>query len=441
MDYSSSIDYLFSLQRIGARMGTRTVASLLARLGDPQDSYPGVLVAGTNGKGSTAAMLASILKAAGIRVGLYTSPHLVRFEERITVDGDEITPEEVVRMAGVVREQADQMVARGGDDARPSFFETATAMAFRHFRERQVDVAVLEVGMGGRLDATSVADAVLCLFTPIDLDHQEHLGETVEAIATEKAGILKTGGRALTAPQPSEALRTLKRFAAIRGATLHEAEGMWHPFEGPEGSLSLASGTSAFSRIEGIKLPLAGRHQWTNAVLAVAAATRLPGFHQRITEETVRKGLEGVRWPGRCELVGERPALLLDGAHNPAAASVLRSFLVENYTAKGKKVVLIFGAMIDKDLPGILEPLLSCASRVFVTRAETPRAADPAVLETLARRFHSSVLRAPSLSAALSAARDEAGADDAICVTGSLYLVGDVKALLQGREPSFRHAL
>ena len=441
MDYSTSLEYLFGLQRIGARMGTATVSSLLARLGDPQGAYPSVLVAGTNGKGSTAAMLAAILKESGLRVGLYTSPHLVRFEERIAVDGAEISSEEVARLADLVREPAEQMFARGGEAERPSFFETATAMAFLHFKDCRVDVAVLEVGMGGRLDATSVVDAITCLFSPIDLDHREHLGATLEEIAAEKAGILKSGSRALTASQSPEVMKVLQRTAAIRGATLYEAERMWHPLEGPGGTISLVSGLDPSRRIENIRLSLAGRHQWTNAVLAVAAATRLPGLHDKVTEDSIRQGLSAARWPGRCEVVDEHPTLLLDGAHNPAAARVLRNFLLENYTSKGKKVVLVFGAMQDKDLPGIMQPLFSCASRVIVTRAETPRAADPVVLEGMAGRFHPSVLRAPSLSAALSAARQEAGPDNVVCVTGSLYLVGDVKAVLQGREPRSRQAL
>jgi len=441
MDYPRSLEYLFGLQRMGARMGTATVASLLARLGDPQNSYPSVLVAGTNGKGSTSVMLASILREAGLKVGLYTSPHLVRFEERIVVGGKEIPPDDVARLASIVQEQAEQMVARGGDQEQPSFFETATAMAFRHFEEQAVDVAVLEVGMGGRLDATGIVDAITCLFTPIGLDHQQYLGASVEEIAGEKAGILKSGSRALTAPQSPEVMRVLRRYAAIRGATLFEAEQMWRPLEGAGDTMSLVSGMDPSKRIEGLTISLAGRHQWTNATLAVAAATRLPGFHERIDDEAIRRGLAGARWPGRCEVVSDHPTLLLDGAHNPAAAQVLRNFLLENYTSKGRKVVMIFGAMQDKDLSGIMQPLFSCASRVIITRAETPRAADPALLEAVARRHHASVLRAPSLSAALSAAHQVAGEDGVICVTGSLYLVGDVKSLLDGQEPRFRQAL
>jgi len=441
MDYPESLDYLFGLQKMGARMGTATVASLLARLGDPQNSYPSVLVAGTNGKGSTCALLASILREAGLKVGLYTSPHLVRFEERIVVDGTEITPAEVAGLAGIVREQAEQMAARGGEKEQPSFFETTTAMAFRYFEQRAVDLAVLEVGMGGRLDATSVVDAITCLFTPIGLDHQQHLGSTIEEIATEKAGILRSASRAITAPQTPEVMRVLQRCAAIRGATLFEAEQMWRPVEGPGGTLSLVSEMDSSKRIEGLALSLAGRHQWTNATLAVAAATRLPGFHEKVTEDAIRRGLTGTRWPGRCERVSEHPTLLLDGAHNPDAAQTLRNFLLENYTSKGKRVVMVFGAMQDKDLAGIMQPLFSCASSVIITRAETPRAADPVFLEGVARRYHAKVLRAPSLSAALSAARQEAGEEGVICVTGSLYLVGDVKCLLGGQEPRIRQAL
>ena len=441
MDYTQSIEYLFGLQRMGARPGTATMASLMARLGDAQDSFPSVLVAGTNGKGSTAAFLTSILREAGLRVGLTTSPHLVRFEERILVDGTEIPPEEVARLATLLQETSEQMAARGGDEERPTFFESATAMAFCHFREKEVDLAVVEVGMGGRLDATGILDAITCLFTPIDLDHRQYLGEKVEDIASEKAGILRAGSRALTAPQLPEVMQTLQRSAAAQGATLFEAEQTWRPLEGPGGAFCLVAGHDPSRRMDGLTLSLAGRHQWTNAALAAAAATMLPGFHERITEEAIRKGLASTRWPGRCEVVSERPTVLLDGAHNPAAARVLRSFLLENYTSKGRNVVMIFGAMQDKDLAGIMEPLFSCASRIILTRAETPRAADPVVLASLAGRYHASVLRAPSLSAALSAAHAEAGPDDVICVTGSLYLVGDVKSLLEGLEPRLRQAL
>lgn len=441
MNYSESIEYLFSLQRMGARLGTRTVSILLARLGDPQNSYPSVLVAGTNGKGSTAAFLASILRAAGIRTGLYTSPHLVRFEERITVDGEIIPPEETARLVSLVHEQVEQMVARGGETERLSFFETATAMAFRHFQDRQVDLAVVEVGMGGRLDATNVVDAISCLITPIDLDHREHLGSTVGAIAWEKAGILKAGGRAITAPQSPEALEVLKRAAAVRGATLVELDQIWRVVEGTGDALTLVPAADPARRLENLTLALAGRHQRTNAALAVAAATRLPNFQERISEEAIRRGLAEARWPGRCEVVDGRPTLLLDGAHNPASARALRHFLVENYTSKGKKVVMIFGAMQDKDITGMMEVLFPCASRVILTRAETPRAADPVVLESLGRRFKTPAVRAPGLAPALSAARDEAGPDGVVCVTGSLYLVGDVKTLLEGGEPRSRQAL
>jgi dihydrofolate synthase/folylpolyglutamate synthase len=426
---------------MGARLGTQVVSSLLARLGDPQNSFPSVLVAGTNGKGSTAAFLASILRCAGLRTGLYTSPHLVRLEERIVVDGVTIPEEEVARLATRVEEQVEQMAGRGGEETRPTFFESVTAMAFHHFQDRKVDVAVVEVGLGGRLDATSVLDPVTCLFTPIDLDHQQYLGNDVSSIAWEKAGILRSGSRAITAPQSPEAMEVLQRAAAVRGATLAEVEQIWRIAEGEKGTVTLVSGVNSGHRMENLPLSLPGRHQRINAALAAAAAARLPNFHHRIPEEAIRRGLAEARWPGRCEIVEERPTLLLDGAHNPAAARVLRHFLMENYTSRGKKLVMVFGAMQDKDIDGIMEPLFPCAQRVILTRAETPRAADLVLLESLARRHHASAIRAPSLSAALSAARGEAGPDGVVCVTGSLYLVGDVKTLLEGNEPRSRQAL
>ena len=441
MNYPESLDYVFGLQRLGARLGTEVVTKLLDRMGNPQSACPSVLVAGTNGKGSTAAFLASILRCAGLRTGLYTSPHLVRFEERIAVDGETIPPEDLARIATLIREKAEGMVAREGEDFRPSFFETATVMALRHFQDRQVDVAVLEVGLGGRLDATSVVDAVTCLFTPIDLDHQEFLGDDIRSIAGEKAGILKRGSRALTAPQAPEAMEALREAASARGATLLEAEKIWRVIEGEKETMTLASCIEPEKRIENLVLSLRGRHQRMNALLAVAAATRLPGIGGRISGEAIRRGLAETRWPGRCEVAGERPTLLLDGAHNPGSARALRQFLLENYNTAGKKVVMIFGAMHDKDLNGIMEILFPCAQRIILARAETPRAADTTVLEPLARHHHPSVVRAPSVSAALAAARSEAGPDGVVCVTGSLYLVGDVKTILEGGEPRSRQAL
>jgi dihydrofolate synthase/folylpolyglutamate synthase len=236
-------------------------------------------------------------------------------------------------------------------------------------------------------------------------------------------------------------VEVLQRAAAVRGATVMEADQIWRISEGEKGTLTLVSGVDAGQRMENLALSLQGRHQRINAALAVSAATRLPNLRDRIPEDAIRRGLAEAHWPGRCELVEERPAILLDGAHNPGAARALRHYLMENYTSKGKKVVMVFGAMQDKDLNGIMEALFSCAQRVILTRAETPRAADPVVLESLARRHHSSAVRAPGLSAALSAARSEAGPDGVVCVTGSLYLVGDVKMLLEGEEPRSRQAL
>jgi dihydrofolate synthase/folylpolyglutamate synthase len=441
MNYAESLDHVFGLQRLGARPGTEVVTALLDRMGNPQDAFPCVLVAGTNGKGSTAAFLASILRRAGLRTGLYTSPHLVRFEERIAVDGEMIPPEDLARITTLIRGHVEEMVARRGEDFRPSFFETATAMALRHFKDRRVDAAVLEVGLGGRLDATSVVDAVTCLFAPIDLDHQEFLGNDIRSIAREKAGILKRGSRALTAPQAPEAMEALREAAAERGAALLEAEKIWQVLEGEKGTVTLAPRAGPGRRLENLVLSLRGRHQRMNALLAVAAATGLPGIGERISDEAIRSGLAGTRWPGRCEVAGESPTLLLDGAHNPASARALRQFLLESYDPAERKVVMIFGAMQDKDLDGIMEILLPCARRVILARAETPRAADPAVLETLARRHHPSVVRAPDLRSALDSARSEAGPGGVVCVTGSLYLVGDVKTILEGGEPRSRQAL
>lgn len=441
MNYSQSIEYLFSLQRMGARLGTESVTELLDRIGNPHRSFPSVLVAGTNGKGSTAAFLASILQEAGVRLGLYTSPHLVRFEERIRVNGGSIPPEALASLTTQLRAASRGMVPGPGGQEPPSFFETATALAFKFFQEQQVELAILEVGMGGRLDATRVANAGTCLFASIDLDHRQQLGYSLREVASEKACILPPGGLALTMPQPPEVEEVLSAAAAAQGTKLVPADSIWRIHRGSDGRLEIISGLEDGRKIDKIQLSLAGRHQCANATLATACATSMPAFRERVTDSAIRDGLAKTNWPGRCQRVDGKPLVLLDGAHNPAAAQALRYVLMEEFVSRDRPLVLVFGAMQDKDLEGMMERLFPLAKRIFLAQAQTPRAADPMVLESLGRRFNPALVRSPNLSAALSAAREEAGPDGVVCVCGSLYLVGDFLSLLEGTQPRTRQAL
>ena len=418
MNYSESLDYLFGLQRLGARLGTDVVTELLARMGDPQGSFPSVLVAGTNGKGSTAAFLDSVLRCAGLRTGLYTSPHLVRFEERIAVDGGTIPPEEVARIATLLREQADGMVGRGGEARRPSFFETATAMALRHFQDRRVDMAVLEVGLGGRLDATSVVDAVTCLFTPIDLDHQEWLGPDRDSIGREKAGIFRSGRAAVFGGDDPPA--GLVEHADRLGARLLLA--------GRDFKVRLRDGDWDWEGLGrqrlGLPLPaLRGTFQVRNAAAAIAT---LEAVSDRLSLSTValREGLLGVRLPGRFEVFPGPITLIFDVAHNPEAARGLAENLAR-HAAEGGRTLAVFSMLRDKDIAGVARVLAPQISEWFYAPLEAQRAATG---EQLGAALDAAGLGAVAhghadLLAALAAAGAAARHGDRILVFGSFYTV------------------
>ncbi|MGH7429668.1 MAG: bifunctional folylpolyglutamate synthase/dihydrofolate synthase, partial [Candidatus Methylomirabilaceae bacterium] len=341
MTYSEAITYLYGLQRFGVKLGLDNIQQLLAALGDPHRRFPSILVGGTNGKGSTAAFLASILQAAEHRVGLYTSPHLLDFTERIRVGGQEIRKAEVARLTDELRGLvADRFPAAGTSPlpprpvSHPTFFEVTTALAFRHFLRSKVDYAVVEVGMGGRFDATNVLDPQVAVITNIALEHQDHLGKTLGAIAAEKAGIVKAGGHAVTAADAPEALVTIAEACRARGATLLNvhASCRWQirgaDRTGQRFVLSQAGHPSGEFAIQ-----LLGRHQVVNAVTAIAAARLLGEGGAAISEDAIRQGLRRTRWPGRLQFLHGRPLLILDAAHNPAGARALRIFLEDQRIA------------------------------------------------------------------------------------------------------------
>jgi dihydrofolate synthase/folylpolyglutamate synthase len=375
---------------------------VLAALGNPQDDFRSIHVAGTNGKGSTCAMIDAGLRAAGIRTGLFTSPHLIEPTERIVIDGMPVTPRQFERAFDAVHKVA--------GEPHPTYFETVTAMGFWLFREQRVETAVVETGLGGRLDATNVLNPALTVITPIDFDHEAYLGGTIEAIAAEKAGILKAGVPAIFARQRPEAQAVLDQ----RAAELHIPVKRTAQFE-----ICNLHVTARGSEFSGIKCPLAGEHQIENAIAAALALESLG---------VSPKGIEHTIWPGRLEHVSPNPDIILDGAHNPAGARALARYLERFYA--GRKIWMIYGAMRDKavdEIAGILFPL---ASELVLTAPQNARALRPEALRELAGRGRI----APDLLTALELVRAGVSEDDAVIVTGSLFLVGEARALSYNRH-------
>ncbi len=399
--YPESVRFLYALgnEIKTAKLGLERIRKVLAALGDPQRAFRVVHVAGTNGKGSTCAMIDAGLRAAGIRTGLFTSPHLVEPTERIQIDGIPVTTEQFRRAFEVVHEAAEGLDL----DCHPTYFETVTAMAFWLFREMRVHTAVVEVGLGGRLDATNVVQPALAVITPIDFDHENYLGHTIEAIAGEKAGILKAGVPAVFAKQRPEAASVLERCAAERNIRVRHAE------EFVVRDLEIDARGSRFS---GICVPLPGEHQVDNAITAALALEELG---------VAPRGIADARWPGRLEHIAPNPDVILDGAHNPAGARALARYLERFYP--NRKLWMIYGAMRDKavdEIAGILFPL---ASELIFTAPDYSRALRPEALVEIARRGQT----AATVHDALAIARAGATHDDVIVVTGSLFLVGEAR--------------
>jgi dihydrofolate synthase / folylpolyglutamate synthase len=423
MTYASSVAYLYNLQKHGIKLGLETMATLVRRLGMPQARYRTLHVAGTNGKGSTAAMAAAVLQAAGYRVGLYTSPHLVEFRERIRVNGTMIPEAEVARLT-------EQLQGLCEPDLAPTFFECTTAMAFQYFADAQIDIAVLEVGLGGRFDATNVVTPLACAITTIALDHQEYLGTTPASIAFEKAGIIKPHVPVVLGRIADEARRTIEQVARDRAAPLSCLGRDFHAIGKSADQFAFRGRRVAY---DDLHCALHGVHQLDNAACALALLEAAGPGEVAVTEQAVREGLCGVQWEGRLEVTEHRPMTVLDGAHNPAAAAALARYLRSFVRSHPKsRVILVLGMMRDKDHRGFVAPLKTLVDHVILTQADLPRSATVQELQAALRESFPCPDVRPVPSDALGRARQLAGPDDLICVTGSLMLVGDVKALFRG---------
>ncbi len=436
MNFEEALQYLLSLghETLAVKLGLRSTELLLEKLDNPHKRFASVQIAGTNGKGSTAVMLDSICRAAGISTGVYTSPHLVSITERIRIGGSEISQGDFARHLTAVSLAAENLVSHSKLEALPTFFEQVTAIALLAFREAGVRLAILETGLGGRLDATTVAAAETVAITPLALDHQEYLGETLDEIATEKAAIIRPGVTAIIAAQPAQALKViLRRCAEVKVEPNIEIEPSRNRVDQvtDDGRLVVTFETNE-TRYENVLLGLRGRHQVVNTSVAIRLAEALGKQGFEISKAAIIEGIETATHAGRLELHDGQPAWLFDGAHNPAGAQALRRFLDEFVK---RPVTLVFGAMNDKRLEEIATILFPGADRLILTQPESPRAAEVERLKQLATRIVNSqkVTAARSVSEALQQAKDVTPSDGLICVTGSLYLLGEVKAIMNGR--------
>lgn len=414
MTYTDSVQFLYALgnEIKTAKLGLERITAVLQALGNPERAYRVVHVAGTNGKGSTCAMIEAGIRASRVRTGLFTSPHLMEPTERIQVGGIPVSAQMFERAFNVVHQTAESLDL----DCHPTYFETVTAMAFWVFREMGVETAIVEVGLGGRLDSTNVVRPELTVITPIDFDHEAFLGNTIQAIAGEKAGILKPGIPTVLARQRPEAETVLKARAAELGCPVTRAA------DAEVLDLRVDARGSRF-RLgpagENVVCPLAGEHQVDNAVTA-ALALRALGVSTA--------GMGEARWPGRLEHVAPNPDILLDGAHNPAGARALARYLQRFYGHR--RIWMIFGAMRDKALDEVAETLFPLAHQLICTAPEGSRALRPEALLEIAQQFTEATPHSePAVEAALNWTLERVGAEDVIVITGSLFLIGEARAL------------
>ena len=442
--YGETLDYLFGLQRFGIKLGLENITTLLEILGNPHRAFPSIHIAGSNGKGSTAAFLDSILRQSGLRTGLYTSPHLVDFSERIQINGKPIPTRRIGELTEEIRAHVGEMERRGcfqpaggtpasrsgrePEKATLTFFEFTTAMMFRYFQEEKVDFALVEAGLGGRLDATNVVDPVVSLITTISKEHAQYLGGTILEIAGEKAGIIKAGRPLLTSTSQARVAALFeKRCGDLKSPFL-----LWgRDFEAREQEPGVVHFRGRRHSWSNLRLGLAGSHQTRNAGLALAAVEVLIEAGFRIEENHIRRGLAETRWPGRLELIETGTRILLDGAHNPGATETLKKALETRYPRR--RLIVILGIMADKEIPAMMKDIVPQADLLFLTRVQNERAASLDLLEAESSSYEKPHRKFGNVAEALDEALNQAGKEDLILVTGSLYTVGEARAHLLQR--------
>lgn len=443
MTYDESVRTLMALGRELAapqqarvqKFGLENISVLAATLGNPHRAIPCAHIAGTNGKGSTAAMLDSILRAAGLRTGLYTSPHLERINERIRVDGTDISDEDFAAAWTRVHATIEALLASGKLAAHPTYFECVTAMAFVAFAKAEVDFAIYEVGLGGRLDSTNIVQPEVAVITSIDFDHEDYLGHSIEEIASEKAGIIKPGAWVASSAERPEARAVIARRCKEVDARMVEIDAAWRieSLSTSGGYYRAVAAPVHSHKTLAIEPPLPGRFQIRNALAAATAAHLLGERGFPIEDKATEEGIRTARWAGRLERLAGRPAIYLDGTHNPSGARELLKFWEESF--KGRRIFLVYGAMRDKAVDEIAGLLFPAVDFVILTEPRQPRAISAPLLAEMTSHLarQSTVVRDPG--EALERAIEMAGPEDAVFATGSLYLVGDLRTYWRKRKP------
>lgn len=431
MPYQDELSYLYSLQRFGIKLGLSNIKDLCSLLDNPQEKIRTVHIGGTNGKGSTAAVLSAVLQESGYKVGLYTSPHLIDFTERIRINNIQITPEEVSRLVGYIRDRIKDT------ELTPTFFEFTTALALLYFAKEGVDIAIMEVGMGGRMDATNIINPLVSVITNVDYDHTEHLGRSLEEITREKCGIIKEKVPVVTSEIKKDVLFSIGQKVREVGTSVY----MYHKDFYAE-PLKITCKDSHFyyngliwKRLF-LESSLAGRHQMYNIGAALCTIELLTENGFKVTELQVIEGVRNVSWPGRLETFPSNPLVLLDGAHNYAGTVALREFIEEVVKRNwmGGKVVLIFGVLKDKDVHSMAGELIPFSSEVIITKPNTERGLPVEVFSKIVERYGIKPHATQTVSEALSHAYDIASPSDIIVITGSLYVVGEARALITGKR-------
>ncbi|MDQ1408701.1 MAG: dihydrofolate synthase / folylpolyglutamate synthase [Acidobacteriaceae bacterium] len=451
MDYAAAVTYLLSLgrelaaptQAAAAKFNLENITILDERLGRPGRAYPSAHIAGTNGKGSTAAFLESILRHAGLRTGLNTSPHLEKINERIRIDGQEISDEDFAAVFTRIHETIEQLLGDGKLRAHPTYFECVTAMAMQHFAQQRVDFAVFEVGLGGRLDATNILSPAVTIITPVDFDHENFLGHSLHEIASEKAGILKPNTPVIVAKQLPEAREVILKRAKELGCPVVETNVIYRIHEKPVSAERVMSDSFAAGRVRAkfeefssgwsldISPSLPGHFQVQNALNAVAAARVLSARGLHVADDAIASGISNTVWPGRLEKLQAHPDVYLDGAHNPAAARELAAFLAQNFASR--KIWLIYGALRDKSVDEVAGWLFPLAAEVVFSEPRTPRSISASQLAEIAGYHapHSETI--PDAEKALDHVLAKAQPEDVVFICGSLYLVGQLRAYWKNR--------
>ena len=425
--YTEALDYIYDLTKYGIKLGLENIKYLLFLLGDPHKKLKIIHIAGTNGKGSTCSLISSILQSDGYKVGLYTSPHLVDFTERIKINDKSINREKVSELLERIKPSIEK-VANTPSYGHPTFFEVITSMAFLYFFEEQIDFLVLEAGLGGRLDATNICEPLISVITHIDYDHMDKLGNSLKEIAREKGGIIKSGGIVISSRQYNEASKEIEKIANEKNSLIYST--------GKEINYKIVKSDikgvifnlkGIYHNYKNLHTPLLGRHQADNATTAITTIEALKIKGINISEKAIRDGLGKVKWTGRLEIIRNKPTLVLDGAHNPSGVRVARDALKEIFSYQ--RLILVLAIFADKDYKKMIQILAPDADLIIATKAKNPRAASPQTIAKEAAQYMSQdkIIVTEDIPQAIKCALSNSKEDDLICITGSLYTVGEAK--------------